>query len=127
MADPASMYDIQTHEGVHVVVFKRNLFDPEAIDAFRRELRALIDREPKPRLVLDCTHLRQVSSLFLGALMELTLKLRAERKGQAHCYALRLCGMSPQVFEVFSVMRLNESVHIHPDLPAALASFEGCP
>lgn len=122
MPASARMYQIERHGEVTVVSFRRSVFDPDAIEAMRRELRALIDASPRPRLVLDCTNLKQMSSLFLGAVMELTLKLRGGRAG-AGGSCLRLCAMTPQVREVFGVMRLDDAVEIYPDLERALASF----
>ena len=67
----------------------------------------------------DWKHLKPA---ILGAVMELTLKLRGGRTGAA-CSRLRLCAMTPQVREVFGVMRLDDAVEIYPDLARALASF----
>ncbi|MCX5660243.1 MAG: STAS domain-containing protein [Planctomycetota bacterium] len=120
MPAPERMYQIDRRGEVDVVSFRRSIFDAESIEAMRRELRALIDRTPQPRLVLDCAQLKQMSSLFLGAVMELSLKLRGNTKS----HRLRVCAMSPQVRDVFDVMRLSDAVEIHADLATALTSFE---
>jgi anti-anti-sigma factor len=68
-----------------------------------------------PCVVLNLGHLRFVTSMFLSLLVRLHKRVATARG------ALRLCGLHPDVSEVFRLTRLNTVFDIFPDELSALA------
>jgi len=69
------------------------------------------------RVVLDFRCLRFITSLFLGMLV--TLHRRAVVAGGT----LKLCGLRPEIREVFQATKLDAVFAIYDDQQSALASF----
>jgi anti-anti-sigma factor len=67
--------------------------------------------------VCNLTHLRLVTSTFLGMLA--ALQDRVRQAGGA----IKLCGVSPDAYKSFQVARLNEVLEIHDTEQAAIDSF----
>src|SRR5688500_12464747 len=91
---------LHDHGDVHAVRFGGHLFDAARVDAAKHEIRALVDEAERPKLVLNLADVKFASSVFLGAVMELAIKVR--RKGGE----LRLCCMSPQIRSMFELMKI---------------------
>ena len=81
------------------------------------ELLAVLEDGANQKLVLDFSRVHYLSSEALNRLIE--LKERIASAGGA----LRLCGLRPQLAEIFEITRLNRQFDIAPDQPAALAGF----
>ncbi|MHC4557033.1 MAG: STAS domain-containing protein [Planctomycetota bacterium] len=56
-------------------------------------------------------------SIGLGVLIRISKNIY-EREGQ-----LRLCNLSPKVYEIFEITRLTKAFEIHPDLKSAMKSL----
>ena len=70
-----------------------------------------------PRVVVNLSQMRFISSMFLGMLVALNRRIVAAKA------ALRLCGLRPGEREVFRATRLDTVFDIREDEPSALASF----
>jgi len=70
-----------------------------------------------PRIVVDLSRMRFISSMFLGMLVALHRRVVAAQG------ALRLCGLRSGEREVFKATRLDTVFDIREDEPSALASF----
>jgi len=70
-----------------------------------------------PRIALDLSRLRVITSMFLGMLVSL------ERSVAAAGGTLRLFGVSPGQREVFRATKLDRVFSIYGDEPTALAGF----
>jgi anti-anti-sigma factor len=60
-----------------------------------------------------------MSSAMLGQIMTLHKQCKADN------VKLMLCGVCPQVMEIFTITRLNKLLAIEADEAAALAAFSG--
>ncbi len=60
-----------------------------------------------------------MSSAMLGQIMKLNKQCKADG------IKLKLCGICPQVLEIFTITRLHKVLNIATDEAAALASFAG--
>lgn len=69
------------------------------------------------RVLLDFSRLRFLSSLFLGMLIRVHLRMASAHR------ALKICGLRPEAREVFRVTKLDQVFDLHADQPSALKSF----
>ncbi len=95
----------------------RQILEEAAIAEIAQGLTALAERDDPPVMVLDFRNLTHMSSSALGVLISLH-KLVKSRQGH-----LRLCGIRPEIFEVFKIMKLTNMFDIHTDRIAALLSL----
>ncbi len=70
-----------------------------------------------PRVLLDFSLLRFLSSLFLGMLIRLHLRMASAQR------ALKVCGLRSEAREVFRVTRLDQVFDLCTDQQSALDSF----
>ncbi len=68
-------------------------------------------------LVLDFSNVEHLSSIALSMLLNLDKKMKAKEG------SLQLVGVSPQIFEVFKMTRLNERFSFHASVDKALAAI----
>jgi anti-sigma B factor antagonist len=72
---------------------------------------------PQPRVVLNLERVGYLSSAALGLFIAYQQKL-AREGGK-----LRLCGLQPNIAQVFRVTKLLRAFDIRPDLTSALEAF----
>lgn len=118
MADASSHVTVIDVNDVKRVEFSdRKILDELVINEILTELVALIDDAHGVKMLLDFENVEHLSSAALGMLI--TLKKRTdESKGQ-----LRLAKISPQIFEVFKITRLDKLFDIRDTVEDAMASF----
>jgi anti-sigma B factor antagonist len=103
---------------VHMVLFKdKKILDDTVLDEIRAELVQLIGKASGPDVLLDFSNVEFMSSAMLGLLGQLHRKVSA---GQGR---LKMCGIRPEIFQVFKLTNLDKLFSIHKDAPAALATF----
>ena len=118
MAAQSSRLLIEEQDGIHRVQFvDRNILEEASIQQINEELGQLIAEVDNPKLLLDFENVEHLSSAALGSLITANNKIR-EKEGQ-----LRLTHINPQIYEVFSITKLDDHFQIHDDADAALASF----
>ena len=83
------------------------LVDPTRIEGLGAELSQLIDREGIKNLKVEFTGVEFLSSAALSQLILFHKKVK-----QVNGF-LRLCGLRPQIGEVFSISRLDRVFDIH--------------
>jgi len=93
----------------------KKILDEKMIAEIGEALYALVAQAPTPKMVLDFAKVAHMSSSALGMLI--TLHKRVREKG-GH---LRLCNISPAIYEVFVITRLNEVFHICASRDEAVA------
>jgi len=71
----------------------------------------------EPRVVLNLEQVEYLSSAALGIFIAYRQKL--DREGGK----LRLCGLQPNISQVFRLTKLNRAFDIQPDLASALEGF----
>jgi len=108
-----------TNEGSVLVaeLVDKKILDELAITQIQEQLSAVLAPAVEPKLVMDFSRVAHMSSSALGMLITLHKRIR-EKKGE-----LRLCGISPSIYEVFVITRLNEIFKIVQTRQEALASF----
>ena len=105
-------------DGVCVVEFAdRKILDELAISEIQDELSKLVEGVKNVRLLLSFKNVEHLSSAALGTLIALNKQV-AEQKGQ-----LKLSDITPPIYEVFKITRLNKLFSIYGTAREALASF----
>lgn len=118
MADERSHLTITKSDGVHVVGFAdRKILEELSIREIQDEISRLVEGASKPRVLLCFKNVDHLSSAALSMLIMLNKKI-ADQSG-----LLKLSDISPQIFEVFKITRLNKLFDIHPTAEQALGSF----
>lgn len=118
MSAEGSRLRIRKMGGVTRVEFvDRNILDEANIQMIGEEIAAIVESEPKPKLLISFANVDHLSSAALGTLITINNKVRA-RSGQ-----LRLADIDPQIYEVFVITKLNKLFEIHETGDAALKSF----
>jgi len=118
MAGGDSRLRISNSGGVTQVEFiDRNILDEANIQAIGEEIGSIIDQAPDPKLLISFSNVDHLSSAALGALITINNKVRAKSG------ALRLANIDPQIYEVFTITRLNKLFEIHDTTEEALDSF----
>jgi anti-anti-sigma factor len=95
----------------------RNILDEGNIQVIGDEIIALVDAEANPKLLLSFANVEHLSSAALGTLIQINNRVK-NRQGQ-----LRLSNIDPQIYEVFTITRLNKLFSIHPTTDDAIKSF----
>lgn len=109
---------IEREQGVTKVEFlDRNILDEANIQVIGEEIGRLIDESDDPKLLISFSNVDHLSSAALGTLITINSKVK-ERSG-----SLRLANIDPQIYEVFTITRLNKLFEIHDSTDDAMASF----
>ncbi len=118
MAEASSHVTVIDVNDVKRVEFSdRKILDELVINEILTELVALIEGADGIKMLLDFENVDHLSSAALGMLI--TLNKRAnEANGQ-----LRLAKISPQIFEVFKITRLDKLFDIRDTVEEAMGSF----
>jgi anti-sigma B factor antagonist len=93
------------------------ILEERDIVELQESLMGVIEQTEKIRLILDFSTVKFLSSAVLGLLIRVSKKVY-ERDGQ-----LRLCNISPRIYEIFRITRLTKIFDIFPDRASAAASF----
>ena len=104
---------------VSVVRFhdKKIMEDP-GIQELGRELFDLVECDNRKKVLLDFSGVSFMSSAALGKLVTLF------KKSHSNGSDLKLCGIHPEVIDVFSVTRLDRLFDIRTDESDGLVAFE---
>ncbi|MGQ9576353.1 MAG: STAS domain-containing protein [Thermoguttaceae bacterium] len=103
---------------VSVVHFRdHRITDDLRIQQLGQELFQLVEVDKRKKLVLNFAGVDFLSSAALGKLITL------DKRVKAHNGQLILCGIRPQIYEVFVITKLNRLFDIRKDEADALAVF----
>lgn len=101
---------------VSVVRFKdQKIIDPEAIQELGDELFTLVDKDNRPKIVLNFANVEFLSSAALGKLI--TFEKKAKRNGSK----LILSNIAPEIYQVFTITNLDKLFTIKDNEADALA------
>lgn len=107
-------------EVVMVTFTQARILDEGTIRSIGAEFEKLTTESAADRkLLLNFRGVDYMSSAMLGQIMKLYKQCKADN------IKLKLCGVCPQVLEIFTITRLNKVLAIESDEAAALASFSG--
>ncbi len=118
MADTPRMMVSKEQDVIVVELMDRKILDEVSIMQIGEQIGGLIADELNPRLLIDFSNVGHLSSSALGLLLKLRKQIR-EMKG-----TLALCNIQPQIYEVFTITRLNEMLTIKDSRSEALAAMQ---
>ena len=110
--------DVSEVGDVTVVHFRDSrIIEDLGIQEMGQELFHLVETEGRMKMVLNFSSVGFLSSAALGKLITLDKKVKA-RGG-----VLKLCGIRPEIYEVFAITRLDRLFDIKQEESDALAAF----
>ena len=118
MAEPALHVRVEQDADVTVVTFLTGRIREEHSDQFDEQVVRASERFPSPKVLLDFSGVRFLSSSILGKLVKLNARLAA-RGGE-----LRLASLDKRIAEVFKLTNLDRIFSIHPSRDKALRAFQ---
>ena len=95
----------------------RRILDEQNIQIIGEQLFSLVDEVGRRKILLNFGNVEFLSSAALGKLIKLKKKLE-EVKGR-----LILCNISPQIYEVFEITKLDRFFTIQQEEQEALQAF----
>jgi len=109
---------VENNGEVSIVGFvDRRILDEANIQIIADQLFGLVDDQRRRKIILNFVNVEYLSSAALGKLITLHKKL-VSVQGK-----LVLCNISPQIFEVFAITKLDKIFVIKKELPDALGFF----
>jgi len=103
---------------VTVIRFRdHRIVEDENIQELGKELLQLVEAENRKKLLLNFHAVEFLSSAALGKLITLEKRVKASEGN------LKLSNIKPEIYEVFTITRLNRLFDIKADEADALAAF----
>ena len=119
MAEVKPRISVEYAENATIVTFvDEKILEEMDIQSLQTSVMSVIEEAERVNLILDFCNVRFLSSAVLGLLMRISKKVY-EREGQ-----LRLCNISPRIYEIFKITRLTKIFDIYEDVKSAA---EGLP
>jgi len=120
MAEIKPRISVEYAENATIVTFvDEKILEEMDIQSLQASVMSVIEEAERVNLVLDFCNVRFLSSAVLGLLMRISKKVY-EREGQ-----LRLCNISPRIYEIFKITRLNKIFDIYENVKSATESLLG--
>lgn len=111
-------YRVQLIDGVQVVHLQgRGIVTEQNVMRVLERVRDLVHARGCDRLLLDFEGVNYLSSTILARLINLA------RFADDHHARLKLCGLRPDVEDIFRITRLEGFFEMHPSQDGALAAF----
>ena len=79
----------------------KKILDETNIQIIGNQLFGLVEEDGRKKIILDFSNVEYLSSAALGKLITMDQKVRAAQG------KLRLCCIRPEIYEVFTITRLN--------------------
>jgi anti-anti-sigma factor len=98
-------------------ILDERLIDPEQLKRLFDDLYALLGKSEEQQVVLDFASVKFMASAMLGKLVAM------KKKCDEYRAKLKLCSVSPDIFEVFKITLLNKVFDIQSDEATARKSF----
>jgi len=103
-----------TQNATIVTFTDEKILDEQDIGALQDSIMSVIESAPGGmNLILDFSKVQFLSSAVLGLLIRISKRVY-QRDGQ-----LRLCNISPKIYEIFKITRLTKIFDIYPDVESA--------
>jgi anti-sigma B factor antagonist len=119
MASLKPRVTVEYGEKATIITFAdEKILEERDITELQESLMGVIEQSEKINLILDFANVKFLSSAVLGLLIRVSKKIY-EQDGR-----LRLCNISPRIYEIFKITRLTKIFDILPDRASAAASFE---
>lgn len=111
------MQTTATDDATIAMLLEEHLIDEVLVQEVANELSELIENDGPSDLILDLSLVTIVGSSMLGKLVTLHKKVKSAGG------SLRLCGISPQLYEVFAITKLNKLLVMCDSQQQALESI----
>ena len=122
MAQASGHLNVQVYEGIVLVQIVRDrVLDPAVISAISSELTALLDRHPKPSVVLDMSQVAYISSAMVGKLIAFYKGVMG-MKGR-----LAIGGVKPELMPLFKITQIDRLIRFHADAQTAILEYRRKP
>ncbi len=116
-AEPGGVVLSERGDVTVAILAEARLTGGEAVDDVTRVLKAVIQRQKVPRIVINMQQVQYMSSAALGTIVEIHRLCLAGHGG------LTLCGVCPAVRDLLRITQLDKVVQVFPDVGVAVASF----
>jgi len=116
--EPARLKVTRNGDVVQVEFTSRKILDEANIAEIGEQLGMLVEKEERPKIIISFAAVDHLSSAALGTLITINNKVKT-RSGQ-----LRLSDINPQIYEVFSITKLNKLFKIYPTVKDAHESLQ---
>ena len=118
MAEIKPRISVEYAENATIVTFvDEKILEEMDIQSLQASVMSVIEEAERVNLILDFCNVQFFSSAVLGLLMRISKKVY-EREGQ-----LRLCNISPRIYEIFKITRLNKIFDIYENVKSATESL----
>lgn len=118
MAEIKPRISVVYSENATIVTFvDEKILEEMDIHSLQVSIMSVIEEGGRINLILDFCNVQFLSSAVLGLLMRISKKVY-EQEGQ-----LRLCNISPRIYEIFKITRLNKIFDIYEDVQSAAESL----
>jgi len=109
---------VEYAENATIVTFvDEKILEEMDIQALQASVMSVVEEVDRINLILDFCNVQFLSSAVLGLLMRISKKVY-EKEGQ-----LKLCNISPRIYEIFKITRLNKIFDICEDVDSAIESL----
>ena len=98
-------------------ILDERLVDPEHLKRLFDDLYEMLGKTDQQQVVLDFSSVKFMASAMLGKLVAL------QKKCVEYRAKLKLCGITPEIMEVFKITKLNKVFDIQSDEATARKSF----
>ena len=112
----AEVFDIRESGKVAIVDLHTEL-DRLSVLSIKTQLRGLVMKKRKNKLIINFAHIERINSTIIGALVGLQHLIRG-RDGM-----LALCGVNPSIHRTFDLVGASRILQIYGSEEEALASF----
>ena len=118
MAQIKPRISVEYAENATIVTFiDEKILEEMDIQALQASVMSVVAEAERINLILDFCNVQFLSSAVLGLLMRISKKVY-EKEGQ-----LKLCNISPRIYEIFKITRLNKIFDICEDVDNAIESL----
>jgi anti-anti-sigma factor len=122
MAQASGHLNVQVYEGIVLVQIVRDrVLEPAVISAISSELTALLDRHPKPSVVLDLSQVAYISSAMVGKLIAFYKGVMG-MKGR-----LAIGGVKAELMPLFKITQIDRLIRFHADAQTAIMEYRRKP
>ncbi len=109
---------VEYADNATIVTFTdKKILEEKDIQALQDSIMSVIEQGERVNLILDFSKVQFLSSAVLGLLIRVSKKVY-ERDGQ-----LRLCNITPKIYEIFKITRLTKIFDIYQDVESAAESL----
>jgi len=114
MADIKPRISVEYASNAVIIAFTdERILEDKDINALQESIISVIEQSEKINLVLDFRNVKFLSSAVLGLLIRISKRIY---ESEGH---LRLCHISPKIFEIFKITRLTKTFDIYKDIESA--------